>query len=450
MTVRLPLHQLAGTVASLALLAAPLPASGADLNIAWEEGFYPEEDQAIEEVVLAYEQETGKDVELTFHPQAEIMEKMAAAVDAGTPPDLLLALGVGSYLPGWVRAGALADLTDLIGPMEDQFYPGVLDNVRLSGDDTGDAAYYAVPVGQFGHYIHVWNSLLDQAEISLDDVPEDWDAFWAFWCDTVQPAVREATGRDDFYGIGLPMSVDASDTVIGLDQFRAAHGVDYLSKDGELLLDDPAVRDGVVQILADYTSTWNTQCTPPDSVEWTNISNNRNFHDQTVGMTINSTLSIPNALRAKRPDDYYQNTTTIPWPSGTDGEPVPIVTDLIPVVVFKDAEHVAGAKDFLGYLLSEGRLGAYLEASLGRGLPTMPALLETPFWQDPKDPHRTAAAKQLGQPVAASYPNLDPRWVQVDEEAVWETAVNRIAVEGLTPEQAADEAIARIKEILAE
>lgn len=166
-------------------------------------------------------------------------------------------------------------------------------------------------------------------------------------------------------------------------------------------------------------------------------------------MTINSTLSITNALRAKRPDDYYRNTATIPWPKGPGGEPYGIETGFISVVVFKAAKNVEGAKDFLRYLLSEGRLGAYLEASLGRGLPTMPALLQTPFWQDPKDPHRTAAARQLGQPVAPSYRNLNPKYGRVEEQAIWEKAVNRIAVDGLTPEQAADEAIVQVKEILA-
>ena len=443
-------RRLLGFLTLAPLLVVALPALAADLRIVWEEGFYPEEDTAIEAVVAAYEQASGKDVELTFYSQEEVTDKTLAALDAGDPPDLALILGVGSYLPKWARDDVLADLSDVVGPIEDEFFPGVLDNVRLRNRQTGETAYYAVPIGQFGHYVHVWKSLLDQAGIGVDEIPREWDAFWAFWCDRVQPAVREATGRADFYGIGLPMSADASDTVTGLDQFRDAYGFGYLSADGELMLDDPAVRDKVVGILTDYTAIWANECTPPDAAEWTNIDNNKNFHDQRIAMTINSTLSISNALRAKRPDDYYQNTVTITWPNGPDGKPFPIETGFIRVVVFKDARNIEGAKDFLRYLLSEGRLGAYLEASLGRGLPTMPALLDTPFWQDSKDPHRTAAVAQLRQPVAPAYPNLNPKYGRVDEEAVWERAVHRVAADGLTPEQAADEAIARVKEILAD
>jgi multiple sugar transport system substrate-binding protein len=443
-------QQLARALGIAALLAAPAPALAADLTIAWEQGFYPEEDQAIAAVVAAYQQETGKTVELSFYPQDDIAAKAVAMLDAGQPPDLLFALGIGSYLPRWALDDAVADLSDVLGPIQDQFYPGVLDAVRLRNGKTGQNTYYAVPIGQFGHYIHVWKNLLDQAGISTDQIPQQWDAFWAFWCDKVQPAVRQATGRQDFYGIGLPMSAKASDTLTGLDQFRDAYGVEYLSADGKPRLDDPAVKEKAVEILADYTAAWRKGCTPPDSVDWTNIGNNKAFHDQRVAMTINSTLSITNALRAKRPDDYYQNTATIPWPKGPGGEPYAIETGFMQIVVFKGASNVEGAKDFLRYLLGKGRLGAYLEASLGRGLPTMPALLDTPFWQDPKDPHRAAAAKQLGQPVAPLYSNLNPKYGEVEEQAIWQTAVHRIAVDGLTPERAADEAIAQINKALAE
>jgi hypothetical protein len=44
----------------------------------------------------------------------------------------------------------------------------------------------------------------------------------------------------------------------------------------------------------------------------------------------------------------------------------------------------------------------------------------------------------------------DWRYEQVWNEYVWPKAVHRVVTEGISPEQAVDEAIARIKEILAE
>ena len=49
-------------------------------------------------------------------------------------------------------------------------------------------------------------------------------AFWTFWCDRVQPAVRKALGRDDIWGVGLPMSAAAADTSDELLQFQLAYG----------------------------------------------------------------------------------------------------------------------------------------------------------------------------------------------------------------------------------
>jgi predicted dehydrogenase len=44
-----------------------------------------------------------------------------------------------------------------------------------------------MPIGLNSYHIHVWQSLLDQAGIPLGAIPGEWDAFWDFWCDTVQP-----------------------------------------------------------------------------------------------------------------------------------------------------------------------------------------------------------------------------------------------------------------------
>jgi multiple sugar transport system substrate-binding protein len=44
----------------------------------------------------------------------------------------------------------------------------------------------------------------------------------------------------------------------------------------------------------------------------------------------------------------------------------------------------------------------------------------------------------------------DWRYLLPDRELVWPKAVHRVVAEGITPEQAVDDAIARIKQILSE
>jgi multiple sugar transport system substrate-binding protein len=111
------------------------------------------------------------------------------------------------------------------------------------------------------------------------------------------------------------------------------------------------------------------------------------------------------------------------------------------------------SKEFVRFLVADGWLAHYLDFSAERFLSPMPKLLEQPFWLDPSDPHRMAAAIQfLTRPHSHNHSvaSGNPRHMQVDGERVWGNAVHRVAAEGISPEQAVDEAIARIKEILSE
>jgi multiple sugar transport system substrate-binding protein len=170
-------------------------------------------------------------------------------------------------------------------------------------------------------------------------------------------------------------------------------------------------------------------------------------------MTPNASLSIPNALKRERPDDYYENTTTIEWPLGPGGIAFPIEGRFYAAVAFKDSRNVKTAKDFVRFLVAEGWLGHYLDFSGERMMPAMPKLLEAPFWLDPSDPHHMAAVMQISsRPMHHDYATVsgDWRYDLVAKENVWGKAIHRVAADGISPEQAVDEAIARVKQILAE
>jgi multiple sugar transport system substrate-binding protein len=168
-------------------------------------------------------------------------------------------------------------------------------------------------------------------------------------------------------------------------------------------------------------------------------------------MTANSTLSIPNALKATRPEDYYDHAVTIDWPDGAYGQPLVIETSVHRAAVFKDGGHVETAQEFVRFLVGGGWLAHYLDFASERMLPPMPKLLDAPFWLDPSDPHRMRSAMQLlTRPRSYYYEVVSGDWRHQEAYSVWPEAVHRVAAEGITPEQAVDDAIARIKEILSE
>jgi multiple sugar transport system substrate-binding protein len=442
----------AGVLVTFLISTAPLGAQAADLVVWWDEGYYAEEHEAVREITAAFEQDTGKQVELALFPQEDLPGKIEAAIEAGTPPDFAFGYNLPEYVASWAFRNQLVDLADTIGTFSNLFDPEVLDRVSLLNGTTGQKALYGLPIGRTSNHIHVWKGLLERAGFTLTDIPREWEAFWSFWCDRVQPAVRKATGRDAVWGVGLPMS-PAVDTWFQFLQFVAAYHAEYVTRGGDLVIDDPEVRRALVKALTKYTDIYRKGCAPPDALIWDNYGNNAAFLAQTVIMTANETLSIPNELKGEHPDDYYENTATIEWPLGPRGEAFPIGSTVNPAVVFKEGGHVGAAKEFVRFLVAEGWLMHYLNFSAERLLPPIPALLSQPFWLDPSDRHRMASVMQAdARPLLHHYATAsgEARHDRVSTEHVGGHAIHSVAAEGISPEQAVDEAIARIKQILAE
>jgi multiple sugar transport system substrate-binding protein len=441
-------------ILAVAIAMAPPGATAADLVVWWEQGSYPQEDAAVREIIAAFEQETGKQVELVQPTQSETFQKAQAALEAGQPPDFLFGTPSRWWVAPWAYQDRLVDLAGVLSPGLDLFDADAIEVSTLLDGKSGRRGLYALPMGRFSNHIHVWNSLLERAGFTLADVPKEWEEFWSFWCDQVQPAVRKALGRDDVWGIGLSMSAAATaDTDEQLLQFELAYGTPWLDRDRRLQLDDPAVRKGIIKAMNAYTTIWRKGCTPPDSVNWTSLGNNKAFLAQTIVMTPNTTLSIPGALRTARPDDYYKNAATIEWPDGANGQPLVLVGAISRAVVFKAGRNPALAGDFVRFLAEEGWLAHWLDFAGDRLMPPMRKLVEQPFWLDPGDPHRMRAAIQiLTRPHVMNMEVRDHEWRSgpIWGEKVWGKAVHRVVADGISPAQAVDEAIARIKQILAQ
>jgi multiple sugar transport system substrate-binding protein len=438
------------------IVLAPLGAAAADLVVWWEKALHDEENEAVREIVAAFEQKTGKQVELDIIVHDDIETNIHGAIEAGQPPDFLFVGGNNVYLFGqWAYEDRLINLSDEIMPFASLFDPDGLAFTTLFDATTGGRGLYALPMGFATNHVHVWRNLLEQAGFTLDDIPKQWEAFWAFWCDRVQPAVRRATGRDDIWGVGLAMSVEADDTLAQFEQFIQAYQADYVTREGKLVIDDPEVRRRLITAMDSYTGIYRKGCTPPGSIDWTTSRNNNNqaFLSGAVVSVLNDSLSIPNALKREHRKDYYENTATIEWPDGADGQPLVIRTALAAAVAFKARRHVPLAKEFVRSLVGEGWLAHWLDFSGERYLPAITKLLDQPFWLDPGDPHRIRSAIQfLTRPRTYSYSvaSGDPRHLLVRRENVWSKAVHRIVTEGISPAQAVDEAIARIKQILSQ
>ena len=129
------MHAYAVMVA-LALILAPVGARAADLVVWWEEGYDDQENEAVREIIAAFEQETGKQVELDLPSYDDSQVKVQAAVEAGQPPDLLFGGGNTAYSFGhWAYEDRLVDLSDQILPFASLFDPDGLAFATLLNED---------------------------------------------------------------------------------------------------------------------------------------------------------------------------------------------------------------------------------------------------------------------------------------------------------------------------
>ena len=129
------------------LILTPLGAQAADLVVWWEKGYYDQEDEAVREIVAAFEQETGKQVELVFQQQNELPQKILAALDAGHPPDFAFGLWIVENVGQWAFDDRLADLSDAVGHFSDLFDSEALEREVLLNGKTGQKALYAAADG---------------------------------------------------------------------------------------------------------------------------------------------------------------------------------------------------------------------------------------------------------------------------------------------------------------
>ncbi len=285
--------------------------------------------------------------------------KLQAALEAGQPPDFTFGLWLDDlYAEVGPRGSAGRPLGRGRAASRTCSIPDQLDRAMLLNAKTGQRVLYGLPVGEISNYIHVWKSLLEGAGFSLDDIPKEWDGFWSFWCDRVQPAVRRASGRDDIWGIGLSMSAECQRHGRSVPPVRRRLRARLRDSRRQARHRRPGDQATAGQGDRQLYGGLPQGLYPAQLVSWDDPGNNKAFLAQTIVMTLNVSLSIPGALKRERPDDYFNKAATIQWPLGPDGEPFPIVTYPFAAMAFKDGANVETAKEFVRFLVAEGWLDA--------------------------------------------------------------------------------------------
>lgn len=440
-----------------ALMASGTAQAQEKLTVWWGKGFYKAEDDALFAAIKKFEAKNPKiKIDLSLYAPQEMIPKSVAAMDAGNPPDVAYGDVYDFQVTAkWAYDGKLEDVSSIIDPMRAKFEPSALATTFLYNNANQTRAYYAYPIKQQTMHIQYWKDMLAEAGFKESDIPKDWKGYWDFWCDKVQTGYRQKTGTRVF-GIGQPLGVDSSDSFFSFLTFMDAYNVKLVSDSGKLLVDDPAVRQGLINTLTDYTAVYSRGCTPPSSTNWKDPDNNVAFHNRTTVMTHNATISIAakwlddmnnqtltQAQRDTAKANYTEKIATAGFPNKPDGSKMVYRAAVKTGVIFKEAKNKEAAKKFVAFMLDDANLTPYVEGSLGRWFPVTKAAQQSAFWKG--DPHRLAVYNQFSAGTSPFEFTKNYKFTVLNNENVWAKAANRVLSEKVPVDKAVDEMIARIK-----
>jgi multiple sugar transport system substrate-binding protein len=440
-----------GFVAASALVRPYIAnAAAKTASVWWAQGFIPEEDASLKNMIAAYEKASGNAIDYNIVPFAPLNQKVISALTTGDVPDLISVDGSDRRIvPQNAWLDKLVDMTDVVDTQKSHYHPTALLASRYYNDVQKKRSVYLAPYKTNVTPFHVWNSLVEKAGYKLSDAPKTWDAYWDFF-KPMQQKLRDK-GMRGVYALGLqPTTTGPNDGNYLFHGFMIAYGgKDIVTPDGKPHLDDPRVKEAVIKALTYISTAYKEGYVPPGAVSWSDSDDNNAFHAKQMIMDFDGTISTELALYHHK--EEYEDIVTMGLPLDNAGKPLPSQLATGGSFIPKGAKNVEVAKDFAKYLIQPQVANAYLKGGLGRWLPAMTELAkDDPFWLDPKDQHVSAYTRQgLFNPTVPQYPAYNPGYAEVEATQIWGLAEIDVIREGMTPEAAAEKALKRIEKILA-
>ena len=415
-----------GVVAYLAMtITAPKPKP--KLVIWGRATFTPPQMYWVESKVRKWAEEHNVEVEITWLAVADIGKKLIAAVEAGNPPDIVIN---GHPVAIFAERGLLLPLDDIVKKLgEDDIYELKRKICMFNGH------YYCISTMYEVTWLHVRWDIVQKAGIedmfppkTLDDIYEI-----AKKLNQVEPGV---------YGIGLPLGLNGYDAWWTFEHFWAGYGGGMLTErsvNGVVIGKEP-YRTGLKKAFALFKKIWDEKLTPPDSTEWVDASNNINYIQGKIAMTINP-LSIYYALMTQNPELAAKTKLFV----------LPVAVDCgdESVFIFKSTKYPELAKDLVYYLFKDKddyRKG-FVESSYLYALPIFKSQMKiiSEEWKKGKwpgimeDPAVVAEKVKIMETAAFPLGERTTPSEEFREGFIWNEMIQRVVVKGENPDKVIDE-----------
>ena len=354
----------------------------------------------------------------------------------------------------WAYEGRLVDLTDAVGHFADLFDPDALDARHPARRDDRPARPVPAADGVHNPPRPRLEEPAGAGRLHARRHPEAsgkrFGRSGATGCS--RPCARRwaaTTSGASACHVGRTRTIRRTGSTSSWDAYEA----DYVTRDGRLVIDDPEVRRRLIKAIDGYTAIYRKGCTPPDSVTWDQCRQQQgvpgaDHRDDGEPDALDPERAQGHAarglLRERRDDRVARRRLR---PAARHRRPSSIAPRSSRTVATSTRQGVRALSGRRGLARPLSRLrrrshaAADAEAASGAVL------------AGPRRPAPDALGHAASDPAARPTTTMlafDLRHGRSGQEAVWPKAVHRVVTEGISPEQAVDEAIARIKQILSE
>ncbi len=378
----------------------------------------PQVDKIMEEQFHAFLKQAGvkeNEVDYTVMGTAQLLPKLVASLEAGSPPDLVRR-GSGD-VQRYRAQGHLLEVTDLVDKM--QKTAGGLFQASLNST-THQGKIYGVPQSISPWPLVTNMSILDKAKV---EPPKTWDEFIDVCKKLQQPP--KLTG----FGPCLGLHSDADNNIMNMIW---SHGGKLVEADNKTVVLHSKGTIAGVQMLADmYTKH---KIIPKGATGWDNTGNNKAYQSKQVIFVLNPTSIY--AHLADSDKELYDATRLLPIPAGPAGAFEEMST--AEWLLFKHNPNPELAKGLVEYWMAPEQYRVTIEEGDGRWGPVYKNMYESDFWKRPAFQHWRGMLDRGRDFPAPGIMNAAAG--EVIATSVMSRMIQRVLVESWEVEKAVEEA----------
>lgn len=310
--------QLAGGAIGMSALAACVPAAAptgdtastggsmesANLWVLLKKDFHPDYNEYLRVKVTEYAESQGWDIEIAdmagFASGSGEVEKLAASVQAGDPPDLI------NHDISTIQLqnlGVTQVVSDLVAQVEEVFGPVApyLAQTQIIEDE-----WWGVPYHQRAGGGYYRRDAFDEAGIDLQTV-RTYDAL-------AEAALEVSRPDEEFYGWGMTVNRSGDGNSL-INRVKTGWGAAWQDETGQYIrTNSPEMIDAMNFLKDIYTNEKWAPMLPPGILAWNDISNNEAYLGGVIGYTENAGTVYAKAVVDENP--VAEVTNYLKWPGG--------------------------------------------------------------------------------------------------------------------------------------